>query len=417
MQMQKITVSIVLDKRRKKANGLYPVKLRVFCPEPRKQKLYRTKFEYSENEFASIWETVKPRNEFKTDRKKLQAVETKANDIIDDLKGFSFEAFEKVMFSKKKVDNSNVFSIFDEVIEHKKEIGAVSTAEKYISAKSIIISYLNHKKLKSEKLLFEDINVPFLDSFNSYCEDEKNLSPATIGIYIRNLRSVYRIAMSRGVVSMEKYPFGKEKFKIPTSRKVNKALTESQLKQLWNTEPKNEKQAFAKDLWFFSYYSYGMNTKDICELKHNSINGSSFFYVRAKTKNTKKERVTKEVPITQSIKQIIARRKNKDSEYLFGIISDKDTSKQKHEKIRRFNKRIVKYFREFAIHSGIEKDFAVQIGTYHARHSFVTVAVQKGKSHALISEILHDGNLKVTENYINSFPKEVFMELSQDMEL
>jgi site-specific recombinase XerD len=54
--------------------------------------------------------------------------------------------------------------------------------------------------------------------------------------------------------------------------------------------------------------------------------------------------------------------------------------------------------------------------SYHARHSFATVSIRKGKSIALVSEILHDGNLKVTENYINSFPKEAFRELSNDLE-
>jgi site-specific recombinase XerD len=74
------------------------------------------------------------------------------------------------------------------------------------------------------------------------------------------------------------------------------------------------------------------------------------------------------------------------------------------------------HFRSFAKAAGLEPSFAEQIGTYHARHSFATVAIMKGKSIALVSEILHDGNLKVTENYINSFPKEAFKELSNDLE-
>jgi integrase len=160
-----------------------------------------------------------------------------------------------------------------------------------------------------------------------------------------------------------------------------------------------------------------MNIKDICELKHNSINGNSFFYVRAKTKTTKKKRVTKEVPITNSIKRIIEKRKNLKSEFLFGIINETDTPKEKHDKIHNFNKVIVKYFREFAKYAGLNNEFADQLGTYHARHSFATVAIRNGKSIALISEILHDGNLEVTQNYINTFPKEVFTELSNEMEL
>lgn len=417
MQMQKIAISIVLDKRRIKANGKYPVKLRVFTSMPRKQKLYPSIFEFTEKEFSSIWETLKPRNEYKELRQQLISLEKAANDTIKGLKQFSFEAFETAFFNKTETDYSNVFVLFDEVIKQKKEIGAISTAEKYVSAKRSIQAYLQHKGQKSENLIADAINVKFLEGFTFYCENIKNFSAATIGIYIRNLRSIYRDAIKKGTASNENYPFGKENFSIPTSKKVNKALTEPQLKQLWDMPPQTEKQAFAKDFWFFSYFSYGMNTKDICELKHTSINGNSFFYVRAKTKNTKKERSIKEVPLTPSLKQIIERRKKYNSEYLFGVMKDDDTLKQKHEKIKRFNKTVVKYFREFALYANIDKDLAKQLGTYHARHSFATIAIQKGKSTALISEILHDGNLKVTENYINSFPKEVFKELSLEMEL
>lgn len=417
MQMEKIALTIVLDKRRKKLNGTYPVKLRVYCPSPRKQKLYPTIFEFTEKDFASIWETTKPRIEHKEVRKKLIALEKSGNDSIENLKRFSFEAFEQAIFKTSKTDHSNVFDLFDEVVKQKISIGAISTAEKYSLAKKCVQSYLSHKEQKTESLQIDLIDAKFLQGLSYYCENVKSLSAATIGIYLRNLRSIYRMAIKFGVVNYEMYPFGKDSFKIPTSRKINKSLTEQELKQLWYAEPVNEKQEFAKDFWFFSYYSYGINTKDVCELKHDSINANSFYYVRAKTKNTKKERVTKEVPITASLREIIEKRKKPDSVFLFGVLKENDSPKQKHEKIKRFNKTINRYFREFAAHAGINVELASQLGTYHARHSFATVAIRKGKSTALISEILHDGNLKVTENYINSFPKDVFQQLSSDMEL
>ncbi len=74
------------------------------------------------------------------------------------------------------------------------------------------------------------------------------------------------------------------------------------------------------------------------------------------------------------------------------------------------------HFRTFAKYAEIKASFANQIGTYHTRISFATVSIQKGAPIALISEILHDGNLKMKENYINSFPKEAFKELSNDLE-
>ncbi|MFL0685376.1 MAG: tyrosine-type recombinase/integrase [Algoriphagus aquaeductus] len=414
--MQKISVSITLDTRWKAKNKKAVVKLQVYQPEPKKQKLYQTPFRLTEEEFKAAWKDRKPKEEFKELRKKLEALEAKAVKIVETLDPFTFEAFEEKFFNAAKSDYKNAFNIFDEIEKQKLEIGAISTAEKYRLAKTSLENYLKYKKQDSDKLTFDKITVQFLESYQSYCENVKKISAATIGIYLRNMRAVYRIGIKNGTASLDKYPFLKENFSIPTSKKVNKALTESQLKQLWEAEPQTPEQARAKDFWFFSYFTFGMNTRDVCELKHSSLDSDSIQYVRAKTKNTKKERTVKQVPLTNSIRQIIERRRNPESVFLFGIINEKDSPTQKHEKIRNFNKVVNQHFRTFAKAAGIDASFAEQIGTYHARHSFATVSIRKGKSIALVSEILHDGNLKVTENYINSFPKEAFKELSNDLE-
>jgi hypothetical protein len=421
--MRKVFLSLWLDTRHKKLNGTYPVKLRLFCQNPRKQKLYTTVFEFTKEDFASIYETTKPRNEYKELRKKLFALEQRGNDVLDSLRTFSFEEFEAIMDGASTKNAADVFNLFDTVVEQKLSIGSVSTAEKYSLAKTCINKYLKHQKRKDENekefepLTFDEITIEFINKFKHYCENKKSLSAATIGIYLRNLRSIYRLAIENGTTTFDSYPFGKNKAQIPTSKKVNKALTQDELKLLWHNEPKNENQSFAKDFWFFSYYAYGMNTKDICELKHTSIDGNSIHYIRSKTKNTKKERTIKEVPLTHALKQIIEKRKKTTSPYLFGILNTTDTYKQQRNKVARFNDTIVRNIREFALDSGINPELAEKIGTYHARHSFATVAVRSGKSIALISEILHDGNLKTTENYINSFPKEAYKNLSLEMEL
>jgi site-specific recombinase XerD len=414
--MDRIFVSITLDRRRLKQNGKYPVKLQVFQHQPRKQMLYPTVFEFAEKDYQGIWESRKPREEFKDARRKLEALEAKAIKIIESLEPFTFEAFEEKLFNNSKSDYKNAFQIFNEIEERKLEIGSISTAEKYRLAKKSFQSFLRFKNQNPDVLTFDNINPQFLESFKSYCENTRNLSAATIGIYLRNLRAVYKIAIKKGIVNPDKYPFLKGEFIIPSSKKVNKALTEIQLKKLWESKPKTNEQERAKDFWFFSYFTYGMNTRDVCELKHSSIKGDTIQYVRAKTKNTKKERSIKEVPLTESIKQIIERQKTVNSSYLFGILSENDSPVTKHEKIKNFNKVLNHHFRVFAKDCGIDEELAKQIGTYHARHSFATIAIKKGNSVALVSEILHDGNLKVTQNYINSFPKEDFQELSSQLE-
>jgi integrase/recombinase XerD len=262
----------------------------------------------------------------------------------------------------------------------------------------------------------DELTVKILSEMQRFAEG-LGQSPATIGINMRNLRAAFRRAISEGSVHGDAYPFGKGKYQIPTGSKVNKALTEEDLKTLWYFEPKNAEQSFAKDLWFFSYYAYGMNTRDMCELRHDSVKKKSFTYVRAKTKNTRKDRTIKEVPITESMRQIIKRRKDKSSPFLFGLINENDSATERHNKIKGVNRRINYHFRALAKLAGIDDELVSSLGTYHARHSFATISVRKGKSIALISEILHDGNIHTTQSYINSFSKEAYDELSNDLEL
>src|SRR5690554_6877280 len=56
-EIAQVYISIVLDKRRAKKNGKYPVKLRVFTPEPKKQKLYQTVHEYT----AEVFDILRPK--------------------------------------------------------------------------------------------------------------------------------------------------------------------------------------------------------------------------------------------------------------------------------------------------------------------------------------------------------------------
>ncbi|GAG93834.1 unnamed protein product, partial [marine sediment metagenome] len=87
--MKQFIISVALDKRRKKTNGKFPVRLRVFIPETSKQKLYGTIFDCTQKEFDSIWKTIKPKKEFKTLKLQFQSIETKANEVATKLNTFN----------------------------------------------------------------------------------------------------------------------------------------------------------------------------------------------------------------------------------------------------------------------------------------------------------------------------------------
>ena len=230
----KYFISIYLDTRRAKASGKFPVKLRVFTSEPRKQKLYPTRFEFSKTDFQSIWETVRPREKHKTAKRQLQAVMEKAESVAENLENFTFELFEIALY-KKGSDKRNAYFHFDKIKDAKLKAGSISTAEKYASAKVSLQKFEHYRITGKEDWsranpTFEDqerldlliITPDYLKVYERYWLSRKH-SKATLGINLRNLRTVFRSAIRDNEIAIERYPFGTKnegKYEIPTSQKL-----------------------------------------------------------------------------------------------------------------------------------------------------------------------------------------------------
>ena len=146
------TINVFLDTRRELKNHKYPVKLRVFTPYPRKQKLYQTDFEFTESEFKSVWETLKPRNEVKDKRAEIQSLITKAEETAKGLETFTFEEFEKVLYQKSG-EPENVFYQYDSIIKQYKANNQIGTASSYDLSQKSIKSFLKDTTGKDHEIL------------------------------------------------------------------------------------------------------------------------------------------------------------------------------------------------------------------------------------------------------------------------
>jgi hypothetical protein len=56
-------------------------------------------------------------------------------------------------------------------------------------------------------------------------------SSNTVGIYLRQLRTVYNDAIGQGIVNRDLYPFTQKGFVIPLGRNEKKALTKEEVKK------------------------------------------------------------------------------------------------------------------------------------------------------------------------------------------
>ena len=401
----KATTTIIIDTRRPLKNGKSPVKLRINYN--RKQRYYPADLSLTSADFDMV-RGKNPKADFKKLKLKLDALEQKANKIIDELPVFDFTLFSKKLYSDQRV-RDDVYAYYMEKISLYKKKGNIGTASNYNCS-------LNSLKKFKPTLTFFEITVEFLENYESWLiENEKSIS--TVGFYLRPLRSVINNAMADEVLSKDyNYPFGsksKHKYQIPTGKNIKKALTLAEIKLFFDYIPEiGSWEEKALDFWIFSYLANGMNFKDIANLKYKDIDGEHIRFIRAKTKNTSKVATPISIFQTTEIKNIINKWGNQDQKkenLIFPIINLKDSPIKQRAVLQQFIKMINKYMGIIAKKLGIDKPCT----TYYARHSFSTVMKRSGANVQFISEALGHSSINTTKAYLDSFEDDTKKEMAK----
>jgi integrase/recombinase XerD len=410
MKEIKATAKVILDPRRQKENGTFPLKLRITYN--RQRKYYNTNLELTNEQYDNK-ETS--RNALVKETKiKINAHQSKADKIIEKLNPFSFDAFEKEYFPKAEVVNIekhkfsiNVYDHFKNHINNLVSRKSIGTAESYNSAQNSFM------KIRPT-LLFENINKGFLEEYERYMlSNDKTL--ATIGIYLRNLRTICNQGIELNLMDRANYPFKKKIYEIPASNNIKKALSKIEIKAIFDFPTiENSIMDKSKDFWIFSYLCNGMNFKDICLLKWKDINNGKFTFKRAKTANSAKSRpINIEVFLNETATAIINKWGTKQfpENYVFDILQPNIDTKREMDLIKGFTKTTNKYLKII----GTELKFTLPLTTYVARHSFATILIQGNAPLLHIQKSLGHSSLKTTENYLGSFSNEAVKEYNSHL--
>jgi site-specific recombinase XerD len=405
-------ISIVLDKRKAKKGGAYPVKLRVYSTTLNKDKRYSLNIDLTENQFNKIWvegrsKTLKGTNqEMKI---KFSKIENKADDVIKKLSYFSFEQFERKFF-RKTTDSDNVYYHFNAAISQSIKKKKIGTSESFKYTLKSLQDYVKYTSRRNS-LSFSDITPNWLDDYEQYMLDNDK-SITTIAIYTRTLRVVFNNAIDDNDISKEIYPFGKKKYQIPESKKVKKALSKEELNILFESKPKTLEQEKAKDFWFFSYACNGINLKDIALLKYTDIKNGKFSYYRAKTFNKSRVKTKIEIYLTDYTNSIIEKYGLKDQNgFVFTVLKNENSIEENYKRIKNFTRFINQHLKQLAKDNNLPGD----ISSYWARHSFATNAIRKGASMEFISEALNHSDLNVTKHYFAGFEDKTKKEFAEKL--
>lgn len=399
------TTKVSLYNFRIKKNGKYPVKIRVIWQ--RKFHFYQTGVDLTEDEFKEYH----VRKDLKRQFEDIIYYLNKADKIIKDLgRNFSWKEFDSLYYNRNPVGNQNnnrsqsinIVTHLEDYAKKLFEVGSIKTSKGYTTTANHLIEYV---KKKDGCLLFSDITPEFLNLLEKHFLSSKmKLSYSSIGVYMRNIRTVFNRAISNKIISSEIYPFGKGKYIPPSSKKAKKALPIEVIEKIYNYQPDDPREARAKDMWLFAYFSNGLNVKDIAFLKYENIKDGVLSFIRAKTEHSTKDNLkTIEVIVTKDIQSIIDKwgtKPQKPKSFIFDILHPNDLSAlQIYRDVSQAVRTTNKYMERVAENLKLDRVPT----TNFARHSFSTVLKRAGVPIEMISEQLGHSSIKTTQIYLDSF--------------
>lgn len=406
--MSKVSASIYLDAYHPTKDGVCAVYIRVNFNRKRKyfslgilltlaefkNAMYPTKTVKVEKPDNQIEKQIIPRKRTDDEKdlfNKLNAFEVKANEVIDNLPVFTFDLFEK-MFEKNRGAADTISFAFDEYIKTLYQEDRVGTAMSYESAKVSLNAF-------RADLRFADITPSLLREYERWMYEKEN-GPTTVGIYLRSLRAIFNLAE----IDKALYPFsGKNRYKIPASRNIKKALTLEDIGKIYNARlEKGSTDEMCRDYWMFIYLGNGLNVKDLCRLKYKNLDGDFIKFERAKTQRTKQEVEEIRISLKDDARAIIARWGQKSintDTYIFPHLYPAITAVRERQLIQQLTQLMNKHMDKITKTEGIK----MKVRTYEARHSFASVLKRSGASTEFISEALGHGDLKTTKSYLATF--------------
>lgn len=388
-----ISVLTVLDARRVKRNGLYPVKIQVIFN--RKQKYYPTGKDLSREDWENVVDSKSRRlveiredieNSFSIVKQQVEALASKGD--------FCFDALNARL---GRCSASTVNAAF---IAKLKELKDNNQANTYFSYRTTL------RKLEDfagKEIPFTAVTVNWLNRCERFWL-QSGTSYSSMSFYFRNLKCIINIARRDGILKETQYPFGKGKYEVPNGCGRKLALTLNEIKKLVTYTDGTERTEEYRDLWFFSYLCNGINFRDLLYLKYSNIINGEICFIRAKTaRNTKHGRVIHAV-ITPEMHQIIKRWGNPPvhpDTYIFKYVTGAENAFEKVKLIRDIVINCNSVLKKITRKTGMPK-----VTTYSARHSFATVLKRSGANISYISESLGHSSLAITENYLASFETE-----------
>lgn len=429
-------ISILPYKSTTLKNGSHPVVLKITKNRIRKYfslnlcaTVEQWNYEYS---FFKKDKRINP--DYEKYNKYINIQVLKAQEVIDDFSrnkvDWTLNQFEEAFLNHSKKGRIQPFII--NLISKLKSTGHTGNALSYQRTLDILVIFDKN----FDKKLFSEIDIKYIRAFDMFLQTPREsvytsskgnkrivqrigCSGNTRRIYFKSLRSILNKAIEANEASPSTYPFGKGGFEVAKlgEETEKRYLPSEYLLKIKTTKSSKDVNEYARKLFLFSYFCYGISFVDMALLTTDNIkryeNGLYIVYKRHKTKNSPSAKAIN-IKITDELQMIIndlSAYKKPIKNYLLPIATVENLTAEKHynhikTRLKKFNK----YLSNLATEFGIDD---IKLTSYVSRHTMAMSLQNNDVPREVISQILGHKDMKTTNTYLDSFNSNVIDEAAK----
>lgn len=396
-------LKLVLDQRRAKKDGTYPLKIRIRYSF--KTYYYALGISILPNQWDEAQKQITKHSNSKLLNAKVNQEYSKVEQLIlnaerinEDL---SMADIKDLLNPKKQAIElpNDIIGFGEMLIKQQQEAGRWGNATTYQTALDLL-----EKQFSNKPISFESIDFAFLNNWEALMRN-KGVKVNSIGAYMRSIRAIYNQAIKNELVEIKHYPFSK--YKIKSERTIQRTLSKEQINEIRGLKLKQDtKMLKARDLLMLSFYFRGMNFRDMALLTKESIQGDRIIYRRQKTHKVYSIKIIPQAQI------LLDKYASTNKFLLLSIIPDEHCGDRENQILSA--KKKLKNYNSGYYHKIGEKIGVGKMTTYYARYSWANIARKLGYSKDLIAEALgHEYGNRVTGIYLDNYDLEVIDEMNE----
>lgn len=309
--------------------------------------------------------------------------------LIEANKEVTSEAIKNILLGRTE-GGKTILPIFR---EHNDQIAALigadfapGTLERYETCLKHTRDFIKWK-YQAEDFEIGKLDYEFISQYEFWLKAVKKVSHNTTMKYLANFKKIVLLCVKRGWLLRD--PFYAFKF---SKREVDRqALTEVELKKVWEKDMGDGRLALVKDIFLFCCYT-GLAYADIYKLKRTEIaegiDGGKWITTKRQKTDTPSR-----IPILPMAMEIMEKYEDhpqcENENRVLPVLS---------------NQKMNAYLKEIADLCGIKKNI-----TFHlARHTFATtVTLTNGVPIESVSKMLGHRNIKTTQQYAKIVDKKI----------